>query len=67
MLGSRSENQRHFYLLLIAASCALSALAILRDPIVNDDGVFYLVLARAAADQGIAAAFALFERPPTRS
>lgn len=63
MLGSRSENQRHLYLLLIAASCALSALAILRDPIVNDDGVFYLVLAREAADQGIAAALALFDRP----
>ncbi|MBP6381366.1 MAG: hypothetical protein KBG29_06080 [Pseudomonadales bacterium] len=63
MLGSRSENQRHFHLLLIAASCALSALAILRDPIVNDDGVIYLVLAREAADQGIAAAIALFDRP----
>ena len=63
MLGSRSENQRHFHLLLIAASCALSALAILRDPIINDDGVFYLMLAHEAADKGIAAAFALFELP----
>lgn len=63
MLGSRSENQRHFYLLLIAASCALSALAILRDPIVNEDGVFHLVLAREAAGTGLLAAFAAFDHP----
>jgi hypothetical protein len=63
MLGSRPDGQRQFYLLLIAASCALSALAILRDPVINDDGVFYLMLAREAADGGIGAALAMFDRP----
>jgi len=54
MVGSAPEaSQRQFYLLLIAASCALSALAILRDPVINDDGVFYLMLARQIADGGV--------------
>ena len=63
MPGSRSENQHHLYLLLIAASCALSALAILRDPILDDVGVLHLLLAREVADTGIGAALALFDRP----
>ncbi|MBK6280431.1 MAG: hypothetical protein IPF57_21005 [Gammaproteobacteria bacterium] len=63
MPGSRSENQHHLYLLLIAASCALSALAILRDPILDDVGVLHLLLAREIADTGIGAALALFDRP----
>ena len=63
MPSSRNENQLYFNLLLIAASFALSALAVLRDPVINDDGVFYLMLAQQVADRGVGAAFALFDRP----
>ncbi|MCG3168514.1 MAG: hypothetical protein CALGDGBN_00011 [Pseudomonadales bacterium] len=56
-------DRRHFNVLLVLASVALSVVAILRDPIINDDGVFYLMLAREAATNGIAASFALFDRP----
>jgi len=52
---SRPENRLFAHVLLIAASCALSALAILRDPLVNETGVRYLVLAQRVAAEGLAA------------
>jgi len=63
MQGSATSRQFQFTILLVLASCALSALAILSDPVINDDGVFYLVIAGEIANNGIAAGFALFDRP----
>jgi hypothetical protein len=63
MPGSRIESHRCFPLLLIAASLALSALSILRDPLINDDGVLYLVIARNIVDHGTGAVFELFDCP----
>jgi hypothetical protein len=61
--GSPTYSERHTHLLLVAASCALSALAILRDPLINDDGVLYLVLAQTLERDGLEAALALFGWP----
>ena len=63
MPGSRIESHRCFPLLLIAASLAASGLSILRDPLINDDGVLYLVIAGNIAEHGLATAFELFDRP----
>jgi hypothetical protein len=63
MPGSASSRQLQFTILLVVASCVLSALAILGDPVINDDGVFYLVIAGEIANNGIGAGFALFDRP----
>lgn len=63
MPGSRIEDHRFFPLLLIAASLAFSALSLLRDPLIDEDGVLYLVVARNFAEHGMAGAFELLERP----
>ena len=57
------ENRRIFYTLLVAISLAFSALALLRDPLINDDGVLYLVLAREVLERGVSSAFSWFDKP----
>ncbi len=52
MPGSRIESHRCFPLLLIAASLAASGLSILRDLLINDDGVLYLMIAGMDANIG---------------
>ena len=56
MLGSRSGTNATLSPADRGELHAVGAGEYSRDPIVNDDGVFYLVLAREAADQGVAAA-----------
>jgi hypothetical protein len=52
-----------FYLPLALIACALFAFANLRSPIVNEDGVLYLLLAERIGDAGLGSAFALYDRP----
>lgn len=63
MTTAQAASARQFYLLVALASLALSGLAILRDPLINDDGVLYLVIARRIAEGGLSGAFEIYDKP----
>ena len=62
-MSTSTTGLSRFYLLLAALTLALFAFANLRSPLVNEDGVLYLLLAERIGDEGLAAAFALWDRP----
>ncbi len=62
MPGSPIESYRFFALLLLA-SLLLFAFANLYNPLINEDGVLYLLLAERIGSEGLDAAFTLFDKP----
>lgn len=63
MTTAQAASGRHFFVLVALASLALSGLAILRDPLINDDGVLYLVVAQSITERGFAGAFEIYDKP----
>lgn len=63
MPGARRDSRSLACLLLIAASCAFSALAILRDPLVSEAGILQLVMAETIRERGLEAALAISPWP----
>lgn len=63
MPGPRRDSRPFACLLLLAASCAFSALAILRDPLVSDEGILQLVMAETIRSRGLEAALAISSWP----
>ena len=62
-MSAAATGLSRFYLLLAALALALFAFANLRSPLVNEDGVLYLVLAERIGNEGLSSAFALYDRP----
>ena len=62
-MSATATGLSRFYLLLAALTLALFAWANLRSPLVNEDGVLYLLLAERIGTEGLSSAFALYDRP----
>lgn len=62
-MSTSTTGLSRFYLLLAALTLALFAVANLRSPLVNEDGVLYLLLAGRIGPEGLSSAFALYDRP----
>ena len=62
-MSASTTGLSRFYLLLAALTLALFAFANLRSPLVNEDGVLYLLLAERIGNEGLSSAFALYDRP----
>ncbi len=62
-MSASTTGLSRFYVLLAALTLALFAFANLRSPLVNEDGVLYLLLAERIGNEGLGAAFALWDRP----
>lgn len=63
MPGAHRDSRPFACLLLLAASCAFSALAILRDPLVSEAGILQLVMAETILSRGLEAALAISPWP----
>ncbi len=63
MPGAHRDSRPFACLLLLAASCAFSALAILRDPLVSEEGILPLVMAETLLSRGLDAALAISPWP----
>jgi hypothetical protein len=62
-MSASATGLSRFYLLLAALTLALFVFANLRSPLVNEDGVLYLLLAERIGTEGLSSAFALYDRP----